>query len=208
MLELIDKYPYNSIEECNINQYLNSMNKYYNNSIRQKIKYNGKRVDFGRYTVEVKGNKIYSQFIHLCSFSEKNKEFYIPKPCLKLKYDNFCKNCLERTYTLKHNGEQRAICIYRMGLLRLFKKIFTNINTSQMDGIDIYEEESFVKNKSKKEKFIHIRYNDESIYYYIKLKEIQDLIRGDYYMIICAYPVFNENKKRELNKLFGKVKRN
>ena len=93
-------------------------------------------MEFGRHTIDVNGNKIYSQFIHLSSFSEKDKNFYIPRPCIKLNYHNICKNCIERTYTLKHNSEERAICIYRMSLLKLFKNIFYNINNDKMENID------------------------------------------------------------------------
>lgn len=208
MEDRIEKYPFDSLEEDSLFQYMIKMNKFYNNSIRQKIKFKGKRVDFGRYTIDVKGTKIYSQFIHLSSFSEKDKNFYIPKPCVLCKYDVFCKNCIDKTYTLKYNSEERAICIYRMSLLKIFKHIFSNINNGVMDNIQIYEEEIFVNSKCKKEEFVHIRYSDEKIDYYIKLKEIEDSIRGNYYSIFCAYPVFNESKKRELNKIFGKVKRN
>ena len=56
--------------------------------------------------------------------------------------------------------------------------------------------------------YINIRYLEGNIYYYIKLAEIKDAARGDYYRIMCAYPVFRENTKRELNRMFGKVKRN
>lgn len=208
MEELIEKYPYDSMEEKNLFKYLVKMNKFYNNSIRQKIKFKGKKVDFGRYTIDVNGAKIFSQFIHLSSFSEKDKNFYIPKPCENFNYNLFCKNCIDKTYTLKHNNEDRAICIYRISLLKLFKQIFFNINNGIMNYIDIYEEEIFVNSKCKKEKFVHIRYNDEKLYYYIKLKEIEDTIRGNYYSIFCAFPVFNEYKKRELDRIFNKVKRN
>ena len=208
MEELIEKYPYDNMDESNIFQYLKKMNRYYNNSIRQKIKFRGQRVDFGKHTVDVNGEKIYSQLIHLSSFSEKDKNFYIPRPCISLNYDNFCKNCVERKYTLKHNTEYRAMCAYRMSLLKVLKNIFININNEDFNNITILEEEIFIKPRCKKEKFIHIRYNDGIIYYYIKLKEIEDVVRGNYYLIFCAYPVFNDDKKRELNKLFGKVKRN
>lgn len=91
MEELIEKYPYDSMEEKNLFQYLVKMNKFYNNSIRQKIKFKGKKVDFGRYTIDVNGAKIFSQFIHLSSFSEKDKNFYIPKPCENFNYNLFVK---------------------------------------------------------------------------------------------------------------------
>lgn len=154
------------------------------------------------------GNKIFSQFIHLASFSEKDNNYYVPKPCINLGYQNFCKNCIEKEINFLYNAESRAICIYRISLLKLLKKIFSDIKNNIMENIDIYEEDVFVKGKCKKEKYINIRYLEGNIYYYIKLAEIKDAARGDYYRIMCAYPVFRENTKRELNRMFGKVKRN
>lgn len=52
MEELIEKYPYTSMDKETVDQYIIKMNKYYNTHIRQKIKYQGKRVDFGSHTVE------------------------------------------------------------------------------------------------------------------------------------------------------------
>ena len=202
------KYEYKSLDDENLLKFMLKISKYYNNTIRQKIKYKGKRVSFGSHRVTL--NKLFfdKQFVHISSFSDADSRFYKPLPCQNEGYNEFCYNCIEQIKTANLDGKTRAICIYRMSKLPLIKYIFKKINIGELNNITIYEEETFVNKKCKKENFVHIRYIDENIYYYIKLQEVIDIKRGNYYSFYCAFPVFNSGKKRELDKMFGKVKRN
>ena len=55
------KYKYKSLDDENLLKFMLKISKYYNNTIRQKIKYKGKRVSFGSHRVTL--NKLYLRLL-------------------------------------------------------------------------------------------------------------------------------------------------
>lgn len=184
-----------------VDDYIVQSNKFYANKIKGKLKFRGKIIDFGKYTLD---NGFYQQFIHLVTFSEKGDNFFNPIPCKDKIFIKDCKNCIEKNLVFKIKGEDRYFCFYRCEYIVLIVNIFKLINVGNFEKITVLEKEEFVNRKIATRKRIHIRYIDDDIYYYIILEDTSD--KG-YYSFVCAYPVFNKKARIEIDKMFAKNKK-